>query len=251
MNKRECTKCNNWFSSNNFAKHFSTCSGSYTPFRKRTSCAHCDLTFDNLSSTERASHTRWCERNPKRKDYVESLKSARSYITPESTKKRAESIKEAHAKGCYDHIVNTWSKGRKHTPEAIEKIKAAAQSSGHRRLRKGTVMYKGVLLDSSWELALAERLDFLNVIWSRPDPIVWVDTTGVNHHYFADFYLPEYGLLLDPKNPAAVKAQHDKLTVLKKLLPNLIILQTLEEIKCFEPNFYCLQLTCPAVHKIV
>lgn len=204
---------------------------------KRTSCIHCNTTFENLNSSERANHTRWCEKNPKRKSYVEKLKNARNHITFESTEKRINSLKKAHDRGCYNHVVNTWSKGRKHTPEAIEKIKAAAQNSKHRRLRKGTIMYKDVLLDSSWELALAERLDALNIKWLRPEPILWLDEDGVKHHYFADFYLPEYNLFLDPKNPAAVKAQQDKITILKKLLPNLVILHTLEEIRHFKPSF--------------
>ena len=96
-------------------------------------------------------------------------------------------------------------------------------------------MYKGVLLDSSWELALAQRLDELNVKWIRPEPIQWHDENGTAHHYFPDFYLPEFDLYLDPKNPAAVKAQKEKLEILKKVLPSLIILETLNECKNFAP----------------
>jgi hypothetical protein len=55
--------------------------------------------------------------------------------------------------------------------ESIELIRKKALASKHRRLKKGTVEYKGVILDSSWELALAKRLDEINVQWIRPTPI--------------------------------------------------------------------------------
>ena len=40
-------------------------------------------------------------------------------------------------------------------------------------------MYKDVLLDSSWELALAIRLDELNIKWIRPERIMWIDKNNL------------------------------------------------------------------------
>ena len=97
------------------------------------------------------------------------------------------------------------------------------------------VDYNGVKMDSSWELALAKRLDDLGVKWIRPTPVKWVDGNGLTHNYFPDFFLPDFDLYLDPKNPYAVEVQKDKIAILKKQLTNLVILYTIEEINKFAP----------------
>lgn len=97
-------------------------------------------------------------------------------------------------------------------------------------------MYNGVSLDSSWELALAIRLDEINVKWIRPKPIGWFDSGGVRHNYFPDFYLSEYDLYLDPKNPFAVKVQREKLNILMEQYDNIIIIKSLEECENYTPT---------------
>ena len=100
-------------------------------------------------------------------------------------------------------------------------------------MRKGIVEYNGHLLDSSWELALAIRLDELNIKWTRPEPIKWIDDSGLEHNYFPDFYLEKYDLYLDPKNPAAYQNQQKKIDILKKTIPNLRFILTLKECEEF------------------
>ncbi len=130
--------------------------------------------------------------------------------------------------------------GHKHTQQTKELLREKALKSNHRRLLKSTVKYltkKGeiILLDSSWEVALAKRLDELDIEWNRPEPIKWIDKLGRKRNYFPDFYLPKYNLYLDPKNPAAVKQQHEKIQWLLSNVNNLIIFYTLEEVKKFSP----------------
>jgi hypothetical protein len=108
-----------------------------------------------------------------------------------------------------------------------------ALESAHRRLKKNTIVYKGVLLDSSWELELAKRLDFLGISWIRPSPLKWVDGHGKSHNYFPDFYLPAFDLYLDPKNRFALIVQKEKLVKLKKQYKNIKILTSIEECKNF------------------
>ena len=158
-----------------------------------------------------ANHSRWCDFNPKRSQYANNMDKARSSITKDSRRKAGTSIKALHESGRYDHIDHKTFLGKKHSDETKKKISEKALSSKHRRLRKGIVEYKGILLDSSWELALAKRLDELNIKWIRPDPIKWKGIDGVVHNYFADFYLTEYDLYLDPKNPHAISVQKQKL----------------------------------------
>jgi hypothetical protein len=159
---------------------------------------------------------------------------------PEIVSKRNKSIKQAWADGKYSGV-NHSHPGWKHSEKTIEHLRQKALASPHRRLvrsireyvkKDGTV----VKLDSSWEVALAERLDQINVEWIRPDPIKWIDKLGVSHHYFPDFYLPVYDLYLDPKGPYAIKAQIDKIICLTKQVKNLIIITSLEKCKNYQPT---------------
>ena len=71
---------------------------------------------------------------------------------------------------------------------------------------------KEVLLESSWELDLAKFLDEQQVIWLRPKPLEWFDNTTKRRHYYPDFYLPEYDIYLDPKNPWGMVNDEEKLS---------------------------------------
>lgn len=123
--------------------------------------------------------------------------------------------------------------GKSHTEETKNKQRQKALSSSHRRLRRKMIEYKGIMLDSIWELELAKRLDNQNIRWVRPDPVRWLDEKGIEHNYFPDFFLPDYDLFLDPKNPHAYKVQEKKINQLKNQLTNLVFLTTLESIQHF------------------
>jgi hypothetical protein len=154
-----------------------------------------------------ANHSRWCKENPKRKDYVFQLKSARDSLNLNDSllKKRNEKIKIAWKSGKYkDSNFGKAFTGKNHTEESKKKMKEKALLSNHRRLKKRTIEYKGILLDSSWEYELAKRLDSINIKWDRPKPLKWKDEEGFIHNYFPDFYLLDYNLYLDPKNPEAI-----------------------------------------------
>lgn len=60
-------------------------------------------------------------------------------------------------------------------------------------------MYKEIWFDSKWEVVVAKSLDENNIEWIRPKiGFVWTDD---GKKYYPDFYLPEYDVYLDPKNP--------------------------------------------------
>lgn len=198
-------------------------------------CKHCNQQFETADKPKgwMANHSRWCDLNPKRADYINNMSKARASITCDSIEKRSISLKEAHKRGSYDHVDHKTFLGRRHSDESIQKIRLGALNSNHRRLRRGIVEYKGVLLDSSWELTLAKRLDQLGIVWTRPDPLKWIDEFGVSHNYFPDFYLPDYDLYLDPKNPHAAKVQKNKLTLLLRQYNNIHIISSLSECEKF------------------
>ncbi len=205
------------------------------PYIKATHCKYCNLAFDGMGTPERANHSRWCEMNPKSKQYKEDLGTRATELHSGKKKpEHAQKIKKAYADGKYDHVNRSLNNvGRKHSLETKQLIKERALASPHRRLRRKLIEYNGVMLDSTWELALAKRLDELQVAWVRPEPIPWTDADGVMHNYFPDFYLPEHNLYIDPKNPLAAKVQQDKIEILTTLYPNLVILKTLSECKNF------------------
>ena len=129
-------------------------------------------------------------------------------------------------------------KGKKHSEKTKALMSAKALVSNHRRLVKSCRDYTTksgeiVKLDSSWEEALAVVLDRDNINWIRPEPMKWIDKTGAQRNYFPDFYLPDYDLFLDPKNPEAAKQQNEKVTWLKTNVKNLVFLHTIEDINNF------------------
>ncbi len=183
-------------------------------------CLYCNIERDIRPSGIKG-HLRWCKDNPE-KDTV-----AKKII-----KLSSSSMISRRALG--------W-RPPKHTEETKEKIRKVALNSKHRRLVKSTREYKCVdgsmvLLDSSWEEHLAYRLDSLNIKWCRPkNPIKWIDQKGKIRNYFPDFYLEDYDLYLDPKNPYAFISQQEKVLWLKRNISNLLFLKTEDECKTFRP----------------
>lgn len=238
MKKTVCPKCHHSFSTRggNADRHITICNGSYQPYKKLDICPHCDTDLINKKASEKANHIRWCDKNPKSKDYrlaaSNRIKDNRiGSVLSEETK---EKIRQAHKDGKYSHIKHSeWWVGKNHSDNTKEKIRQKALLSPHRRLKRKMIEYKGIFLDSTWELELAKRLDSIGIKWIRPDPLIWIDDEGNSHHYFPDFYLPDYNLFLDPKNQQAVKVQKKKLDLLLLQHSNIKILTSLEECKTF------------------
>lgn len=79
---------------------------------------------------------------------------------------------------------------------------------------------KKVLLESTWEFDLATWLDEQGIVWLRPAFIPWYDQICEKDRiYYPDFYLPEFNLYLDPKNPTAMKHDQYKMSQVEKLVP--------------------------------
>lgn len=197
-------------------------------------CKHCSKEFHGLTSSETANHSRWCNLNPKRSSYNKDLSKARAAKTNFLNQ-------YSYGAKCSDETrkkISESSKGRTHTEETKELLRQKALASKHRRILRSTREYlqkdgNVVLLDSSWEEALAIRLDELNIQWIRPDSVNWVDNNGKSHNYFPDFYLVDYDLYLDPKNDQVYKISTEKIAKVLEILPNLKILRSLEECKNF------------------
>lgn len=204
-------------------------------------CKHCELSYEDLNWGERANHSRWCDKNPKREQYLKNTARMRAGINEESKKKQALGISKAHAAGKYAHVRLPSFSGKTHTEETKKLISEKARASKHRRLMRNVRPYikkdgSEILLDSSWEEALAKRLDELDIEWTRPLPIQYMAEDNKIRNYFPDFYLPAYNLFLDPKNPAAINAQKNKLDILKKSMNNLVIIDNLSDCQSYSPE---------------
>jgi len=198
-------------------------------------CKYCQSIFDIDDKPKGwiANHTRWCDKNPKRTEYASNLVVARESISDEG-KKTNQFIK---AKRLGHEIISSL-KGRpgksiQHTEETRKKMSISALNSNHRRLKKNTSVYNGILMDSSWEVELAKRLDFLEINWIRPEPLKWKDVKGLTHNYFPDFYLTDFDIYLDPKNPHAFTVQKEKIEILNSTYDNIIWIKSLNECKNF------------------
>lgn len=209
---------------------------------EKFTCKHCKELFDITDKPKNwpANHSRWCDCNPKQKEYKviarENGLSKNIGIKFQSEvikKKRSESIKQAHIDGKYDYSTNGRFSGKTHSETTKNIISQKARNSPHRRLKKNMIEYNGILLDSSWEYELAKRLDYLNIVWERPKPIKWFDKDGNVHNYFPDFYLPEFDIFIDPKNPFACEVQKEKIESINETYNNIIILDSLDKCKNF------------------
>lgn len=237
MKRTICTKCNFEFTNKGgcYNKHYNSCNGTYKPLKKLLFCKYCDISFDSLyyNNNQKANHIRWCSKNPMRISYIFNLnktRAAKKNFENQYTKAKKEGreIPVSKTKGKVGHFF-----GKTHTEKTKQLMREKALLSSHRRLKKGIVEYNGIILDSSWELELAKRLDYLNIKWIRPKPIPWKDLNGVNHNYFPDFYLPLFDLFLDPKNLYVFKLQQEKLKILLSQYNNIRFLTSLKECKNF------------------
>jgi hypothetical protein len=208
-------------------------------------CKWCGLEF-NLEEKPKgwmANHSRWCNENPKREEYSKVISESRKSWTEETRKKYSEKISNHHSNGTYDRAKdnqkeNPSFKGKVHTEFSKDLIRKKALTSDHRRLKKNTQNYNGVIMDSTWEIILAKRLDSINIKWERPKSLKWIDDKGIEHNYFPDFYLPDYDLYLDPKNPYAYMIQSKKINILNQKYNNIKFLLSSDECKMFSIENY-------------
>lgn len=116
-----------------------------------------------------------------------------------------------------------WAVSRKTCSRECQ-IHASVGNRTYKNGRRLNIYYKKidgstVLLESSWEELLAIKLDELTILWERPMPIKWTDKEGKQRLYYPDFFLPEIGLYLDPKNPTALANSIDKMNVVASIIP--------------------------------
>lgn len=78
--------------------------------------------------------------------------------------------------------------------------------------------YKGILMDSQWEVDIATWLDERQIEWQRDRKMTfrWIDETGKSRRYHPDFYLPAFDIYLDPKNKYLIEKDRFKIESVMK-----------------------------------
>jgi len=75
-------------------------------------------------------------------------------------------------------------------------------------------LFNDIWFDSSWEVEIAKLLDIENIKWihKRKEVLLfWYDENNKKRRYYPDFYLPDYNVYLDPKNPYKISLDQYKL----------------------------------------
>lgn len=101
-----------------------------------------------------------------------------------------------------------------------------------KKIKYKKIKYKGIWFDSSWEVIVAKWLDDNKIKWQRNGikSFEWMDK-GKKRLYHPDFYLPEYDVYLDPKNPYKLKYDLPKLKYVIKEHKIILHYGSIENIK--------------------
>lgn len=198
-------------------------------------CKYCGRVCKNKNSL--AQHEIRCKENPLRisLDYLKQRDQSQVKRNPSNHFIKAKKLglpipivsEETRLK-----ISKVW-KGRKHSEESRRKISEGMQkavrlhpdsySSSNVNGRVKKVEYKGVLLDSQWEVDLAIWLDQNGIIWERPNKGFEYDYKGEKHIYYPDFYLPQLNIYVEVKGYKREKDEYKW-----KALNNLIVVKRKE-----------------------
>ena len=132
----------------------------------------------------------------------------------------AQKMSRSRGNGLKNHTIET--------KEQISKIMISKMQNRYTASKR--VEYKGIKLESSYELELAIDLDTNQINWLRPQPLLYRDDKNQQRRYYPDFYLPEYQLYLDPKNSYCQKLDKRKLELVEQ--QNGIKLLVLDKMQC-------------------
>ena len=87
-------------------------------------------------------------------------------------------------------------------------------------------------MDSNWEVAMANRLDELDINWHR-DPemkLEYETRSGRKKNYIPDFYLPDLDIYIEVKGYWTDAARHKMKDIIKRHPGKICILESLVEI---------------------
>ena len=117
------------------------------------------------------------------------------------------------------------SKPRIWSPASRQKMSEHAKRRGLGGQNFGRqIIYKGIALDSSYELKMAKELDLHSIEWIRPSSLPWIDDSGSSRKYYPDFFLPSYNVYLYPKNSYLMNKDARKIELVREQNKVVVIL---------------------------
>ena len=113
-------------------------------------------------------------------------------------------------------------------PRTTKRKKRLWSKSSKYKKKDGTI----VEMDSTWEVAMAKRLDKLNIRWDRDESIKihYQNEKGKNKNYIPDFYLPDLDMYIEVKGYWTDTARTKMKDVVMRYPGKICILESLEEI---------------------
>lgn len=190
-------------------------------------CQHCNKECKNPNSLR--NHERLCPSNMSR-----VYKSRTLGKTPwnKGKTKYSDPIIAQHAVFMKESYLNgkrvtagaaLWSKKKRSEVAKIKGCGGYRENAGRSKKYKVVDSFgKVTTLQSSFELRCCKLLEEMKISWIRPKALKY---DGRN--YFADFFLTDYNIYLDPKN--AYKARIDKVKINKVIEQNKVTLFVLLE----------------------
>lgn len=182
MRSTLCSTCNNTISNNNIRKHILSCKG---PKVKKIRGVDYD--------------PNWGYKEGLRKSWNNGLTAETDDRVADNAIAISKSLEGKSPTGCFG-----WTKDRRSIHAKKIGLGGYRENAGRSKKYKVIDSFgKEVCLQSSFEMRCAEILQVLSIKWLRPSALKYN-----NRNYFADFYLPDYDIYLDPKN--SYKARLDK-----------------------------------------
>jgi hypothetical protein len=172
-------------------------------------CQYCSKECKNKNS--HTNHERLCKNNPVRgktlfmNEEFQKNSKENQYTKAKRLGLPAPEYDTTHRKraGC---IVATSEQKSKWAREA--KTGGYKENAGRsKKFRVSDSFGNDVVLQSSYELLCSEILNEMNIKWIRPKHLKYDD----DKKYFADFYLVDYDIYLDPKNDYKAKLDKEKI----------------------------------------
>lgn len=203
-----CINCNEEFTTNNLTKHYNRClvkggkiSWNKIPDPNSLVCEFCDKLCKSKNS--HTQHVRTCPKNENRnyKSYTLGLTAWNKGLSKETSPSLMAASIAMKQRG---H--GGWSK--KASSNGGKRGGGYRENAGRsKKYRVIDSFGKQTTLQSSYEYKCFELLSEMNIRWIRPKALKY---SGRN--YFADFYLVDYDIYLDPKNNYKAKIDQEKIS---------------------------------------
>lgn len=141
--KIKCKKCGSEISKSNYLRHLNSCNG--IKKEKLIKCPHCNKELHNTKPNENRNHIRWCDKNPKRNEYVNSMIIARAAIInkgwnkglTKETDKRIKKSGETLSKNIKNGITIPSFKDKHHSEESKHNISLKLKQSHKEGIHPG------------------------------------------------------------------------------------------------------------------